>query len=198
MDDTWKTGNYDHIVAYLAYNKHCNPIYYFSTLDEQNWDGEMIHLDYETVENWYPKTLSERIDVILFYIYKHTKHIGQTICFSKEELFSFLFLDRCVVPYLFTELRSEEDLRCEGAYMLECLAKQGYIEDCLSFLRDETQNLRLTPQGYTRIDEIQRNTANGKNVLVAMKFGKETIPLREAIRDGVQKAGYIAVFIDEV
>lgn len=31
-----------------------------------------------------------------------------------------------------------------------------------------------------------------------MKFGDDTRPLREAIREGIQKAGYIAVFIDEV
>ena len=31
-----------------------------------------------------------------------------------------------------------------------------------------------------------------------MKFGDETKPLREAIRLGIQDAGYIAIFIDEV
>ena len=33
---------------------------------------------------------------------------------------------------------------------------------------------------------------------MAMKFGEDTKPLREAIRKGIQDAGYIAVFIDEV
>lgn len=33
---------------------------------------------------------------------------------------------------------------------------------------------------------------------MAMKFGNDTIPLREAIRKGITDAGYIAVFIDEV
>ena len=31
-----------------------------------------------------------------------------------------------------------------------------------------------------------------------MKFGDDTKPLREAIRQGIQNAGYLAVFIDEV
>ena len=31
-----------------------------------------------------------------------------------------------------------------------------------------------------------------------MKFGDDTIPLREAIRKGITNAGYVAVFIDEV
>ena len=45
---------------------------------------------------------------------------------------------------------------------------------------------------YARIDEIQR-----KNVLVTMSF-KGTKELREAIHEGIQSAGYIAIFIDEV
>ena len=31
-----------------------------------------------------------------------------------------------------------------------------------------------------------------------MKFGDDTKPLREAVRQGIQNAGYLAVFIDEV
>lgn len=58
--------------------------------------------------------------------------------------------------------------------------------------------LTLTPNGYSRVDELQKNTAYGRNVLVAMKFGEDTKPLREAIRKGINNAGYIAVFIDEV
>src|SRR5699024_11202998 len=44
----------------------------------------------------------------------------------------------------------------------------------------------------------QKNSANGRNAFVAMQFGDETKPVREAIREGIQKAGYIAIFIDEV
>ena len=58
--------------------------------------------------------------------------------------------------------------------------------------------MTLTPKGYARVDELQRNTSSGRNVLVAMKFGEDTLTLREAIRKGVDDAGYHAVFIDEV
>ncbi|MBD5119389.1 MAG: hypothetical protein HDT37_09865 [Clostridiales bacterium] len=198
LDDSRKAVNCNHIAAYLIYNKGSYPTDYNSVANEQNWDEKVVHIDYETVENWYPKTLPEKVDAILLYIYKCTKHIGQTIKFSKSELFSFLFLDRCENPNLSTKFRAEEELRDEGEYILKYLAKQGYIEDQLTFLHGEWQHLRLTPQGYAKVDEIQRNTANGKNVFVAMKFGNDTKLLREAIRMGITSAGYIAIFIDEV
>lgn len=82
--------------------------------------------------------------------------------------------------------------------MLRCLEKQGYIrEEEFRFGNDSEYSITLMPPAYARIDEIQRNTANGRNVLVAMSF-KNTEKLREAIREGIHSAGYIAVFIDEV
>lgn len=57
---------------------------------------------------------------------------------------------------------------------------------------------KLLPDGYARIDFLQKNSTNGNNVLVAMKFGEETMLLRENIRKGISEAGYIPIFIDEV
>ena len=68
----------------------------------------------------------------------------------------------------------------------------------MNISEDDIYEIQITAHGFQRIDELQRNTANGRNVLVAMKFSDDTIPLREAIRKGIQDAGYIANFIDEV
>ena len=81
--------------------------------------------------------------------------------------------------------------------MLSCLAERGYIQNHLGLQCDNEPDITLMPSAYARIDEIQRNTANGKNVLVAMSFNN-TEKLREAIRKGIHSAGYIAIFIDEV
>ena len=45
--------------------------------------------------------------------------------------------------------------------------------------------ISITPKGYDRIDKLQKNSDDGKDVLVAMRFGNETSKLREAIRKGV-------------
>lgn len=51
----------------------------------------------------------------------------------------------------------------------------------------------LTPEGYARVDELQKYSDNGRTVLVAMSF-KDTQKLRKAIRKGIEDAGYYAIF----
>lgn len=212
--DHIKPINKNQLSAYLAYHAILpgdGETRYYTTLDKRLCDkynheyrngelahGHPLHIDADIVANWYPKSFAEKIDYILLYIFKHAPHLGQSVRFSDKQLYSFLFIDRYEWISGRYVLRRDEDLQSEGIFMLTCLAEQGYIQDQINFRCDNTQPIILMPLAYARIDEIQRNTANGRNVLVAMKFGDDTRLLREAIRDGIQKAGYIAVFIDEV
>lgn len=206
--------NKNQLSAYLAYHAILptdDEARYYTTLDKRLCDkynqdynngdyshGRPIHIDADIVANWYPKSFSEKIDHILLYIFSHAPHLGQTVDFYAEQLYSFLFIDRYELSSGKPVLRSEDDLQQEGDFMLNCLAKQGYIQDYLGLQCDNAPSITLMPAAYARIDEIQRNTANGKDVLVAMKFGDDTKSLREAIRKGVHKARYHAIFIDEV
>lgn len=65
-------------------------------------------------------------------------------------------------------------------------------------MKGNSRPFKLLLDGYARIDFLQKNSTNGNNVLVAMKFGEETMLLRENIRKGISEAGYILIFIDEV
>ncbi|MCM1269913.1 MAG: hypothetical protein NC122_01425 [Faecalibacterium sp.] len=202
--------NKNHLSAFLAYNAYeatdvCEHRYYTTVSDEicdelqKEGKGRPVHIDSEIVEAWYPKSFAQKIDMILLYIYKKAPHLGQSVSFPKEQLYSLLFIDRYELINNEYKKRNADDIEQEGVFMLSCLSKQGYIETSnITLCCDETQNIILAPSAYSRIDEIQRNTANGKNVLVAMKFGDDTKALREAIRTGIQKSGYVAVFIDEV
>lgn len=204
--------------AYLFYHRFANDdsieYRYHTTLSKEKCDeykkefesgnnthGHPVHMDLEIIENWFPKTFSERVDAILLHLSSLAKHVGQSIEFSNLELFSLLFIERKEV-HAFTERvdwRGMLDCSEEATYMLEYLESSSYIK-CNTSPQDLTRglSLRITPKGYSRIDELQKNTSFGKCALVAMKFGDDTKPLREAIRKGIQDAGYVAVFIDEV
>lgn len=211
--------NLNHLASYLLYHRFLPNNYteyrYHTGLNKETCDkyrqafdagdcsnGRPVHMDADLISNWFPKTFSERIDNILLYIAQQTPHVGQEITIGWHELLSMLFVDRFDVtaaPYstggLQQEKRDDDVCDHEAQYMLRYLETEGLIEWNLA---DDSADITLTPKGYARVEAIQKNTANGRNVLVAMKFGTDTIPLREAIRKGVSDAGYIAIFIDEV
>lgn len=102
--------NKNQLSAYLVYHAirpNEGNVFYYTTLpknlcdkynqahcDGDTFHGRPIHIDADVIENWYPKTFSEKIDHILLYIHKHAPHIGQSIHFDPQTLFSFLFIDR--------------------------------------------------------------------------------------------------------
>lgn len=213
----------NHLASYLYYNRFkgglMHPEYrYHTTMDKELCDaykrnfekgdithGHPVHMDDDIVNNWYPKSFSERIDNILLRVSSLAKHIGQTVKFDNQEMLSLLFVDRRESPddsYFPPKdgpaWREDNDCFTEADYVLDYLKESGFVKDYLHLRSETGVELTLTPKGYARVDELQRNTSYGRNVLVAMKFGEDTLTLREAIRKGVDDAGYHAVFIDEV
>lgn len=205
------------LASYLFYNRFIDnqgktEYRYHTTLDKEKCDeykaefkkgditnGFPVHMDIELIESWYPKSFSDRIDKILLKANSCAPHIGQTVCLDNSAMFSLLFVDRKEMKTNnTTDWRELGDCIKEADYMLDCLKETGYFVDYLH-LRDETGiKLTITPKGYARIEELQKNISNGRNALVAMKFGEDTLILRESIRKGIMNAGYNAVFIDEV
>ncbi len=176
---------------------------YRKQFDEgNNTHGRPVHMDSEIIGNWYPKSFAERIDYILLCLNARAKHIGASVSLSKAELLSLLFVDR--------KEKSEDIYSGSYGKMVSrdgdsCLKEAQYILDYLA----ETQLIHyhdgpslyeivIAPKGYSRVDELLKSTANGRNAFIAMKFGQETKLLREAIRKGIEDAGYNAVIIDEV
>ncbi len=215
--------NMNHLASYLFYNAFheradSSPRYY-TELSEEYCAGERkkhsdeyrhlyrlpYHMDVQIVENWFPKSFSERVDAVLLYLNTRAKHVGASVVLSSQESFSLLFVDRkeeCEdrdsPDYGKMIWRNEAVCEDEAHYMLNFLSESGLIQYTDGPSEEDAFEIVISPAGYSRIDEISKNTGHGRNVLVAMKFGKETNPLREAIRKGIQEAKYNAIFIDEV
>ena len=204
--------------SYLFYNRFVNDGYfeyrYHTTLSKEKCDeykrefisgnnsqGHPVHMDDEIIDNWFPKTFSERTDYILLCLNSLIKHIGQSICLSYPELYGLLFVECNEENPISAESTKRPDADClhESGYMLQCLKDDGYITTNArnDFVPPSTE-IALTPKGYSRIDSLQKEAARGNNALVAMKFGDETKTLREAIRQGIKDAHYNPIFIDEV
>lgn len=208
----------NHLASYLFYNRFQidadDEYRYHTVLEKEKCDeykkafeagdlsnGRPVHMDASIVENWYPKTIAERIDAILLYLSKLTAHIGQRVTLKTEDLFSLLFIDRKELDPYTSTMSWRQDFVCkdEAHYMLDFLEGDGYIKTNVNSSGIPSPvNILLTPKGYARVDSLQRAASHGKHALVAMKFGDDTKPLREAIRKGILDAGYNAIFIDEV
>ncbi len=214
--------NKNQLAPYLLYHAFKNSIAteyrYHTSLDKETCDryrkdfdagkrdhGRPVHMDTDIISAWFPKSFSERVDYILLHLGIRTLHVGQGVDFCNSELLSWLFIDRHDVspeyynPKILKHTqRDREDCNHEVQYMLDYLQRCGYIKWTSAIKDNADVHVTLTPEGYARIDALQKNTSNGKNVLVAMKFGDETKALREAIRQGITEAEYVAIFIDEV
>lgn len=220
--DCFKDIDLNYLASYLFYhrfiNNHgCIEYRFHTTLSKEKSDkkdinkydngyrryGQPVYMDKGIIDNWYPKAFADRIDAILLYLENHIDHIGQHIVFSEQEMISLLFIDRKEIKYSLNTMkqyddRNEQEYKDEAKYMLDFLQTSSYVEYQFGTSEDKALFIRLTPKGYSRVDELQKNTGYGKKVLVAMKFGEDTNKLRESIRKGITDSGYLAVFIDEV
>lgn len=213
--------NNNQIASYLYHNRfsidypECR---YHSTMPKEKCDeyrnqfdtgnnthGRPVHMDSAIIDNWYPRSFSERVDAILLCLNKKAKHIGESIELGLSESFSLLFVDRkelCEELYSTDRgryiSRDKEHCEEEANYMLNYLSESQLIRFRHGPTVEDAYEITIAPTGYARIDDLLKNSSNGRSVLVAMKFGEDTNPLREAIRAGIKGAEYHAIFIDEV
>ena len=162
--------------------------------------GHPVHMDEEIIANWYPKSFSERVDNILMRLNEMIGHVGQYVQLNRFELFSLLFIDRRETQKTESQERNIENCIAESQYMLDYFEAENLLE--VDYPSPGTKNpgaiFRITPKGYSRIDLLQKEAAKGNGAFVAMQFGAQTKLIREAIRQGINNAGYNAIFIDEV
>lgn len=161
-----------------------------------NIHGHPVHLDNDIINLWYPTVFSEKIDMILKKLNKLAGYIGGQIDITKWELFSLTFVDR--LNNIDKKELDETALIKQSLYYMTFLNEAGYIKGGLVLGGDKLSPIEITSKGYERIDTLQKNPNTSREVLIAMKFGEDTLKLREAIKQGISDAGYIPVLIDEV
>jgi len=148
----------------------------------------------QEVENWYPRTFSEKIDKIILGFSKLSKYDGNSIERTYEQYCSALFVKR----YNSDNLKITQEERDKQIKFIEnYLSENKFIKKDI----DSSGKISITllPNGFKRIDELQKNQSlNSKNVFVAMSFAKEMKNVREAIHKAIEKAEYSPIFMDEV
>lgn len=181
-------------MIYLFYNKHKNSNWTFFLGNEQDFerykaergsDAEITNVTIQMVEEWYPKTFKEKIDLILLKMADLSAYDGAYIKIND-------FADKL---FFCKNIRAEGvaegcDIDVQIQYMTDYLVKNELLVDIGSGA------YQLTPKAYERIYALQKYNKTNKNVFVAMKFGKETQLLREKIKEGL--SGFNVRIMDEI
>ena len=141
---------------------------------------------YNEIENWYPLSLSDKIDFILLTLSQLSDYPGKNILLDEQSIFSLFFIKR----YDKNNEYSKDIISEQLLFLMSYMSKQELIKRS-NFI------FKILPEGWKRIDELQKYKKNCKQAFVAMQFSENTKNLREALRKGIESAGYVARFIDE-
>ncbi len=194
--------NVQHLKSYLFYHPSefrpiiCDSDYFNKHVTEEF--VQVYNLTPEMVESWYPKNFAEKIDLILSQLHSQTEYIGQS------ETYNYIDLKDVFFVYAPTHTQSDviekkysEQMDYYIMYLRDneyiCWSSSGYTG---SLTWGHKSTIKLTPKGLARVEELQKNQKNNKNVFVAMKFGEEAKELREKIKEGLK--GFSVRIMDEI
>lgn len=190
----------DKLASYLYYNGKINrpiddrrffsfigsPKVFEKVQEQYPWCSYVTKAD---VDNWYPKTFSEKVDMFLLGLASRANFMSETILFTPEQLDSACFVVRKPDGPMSTLPSKIAD---QVNFFIGYLVKQEYIEagECRCV---------ILPKGLERIDTLQRERKNkSKNVFVSMSFSENTKETREALRGAIIDAKFSPEFIDEI
>lgn len=194
--------NLQHLQSYLFYHKsHLRPVICEKEYFDKHITDEFVqiyNITPEMVESWYPKNFAEKIDKILLYFDSKTKFIGEKVYYDRITLKDIYFIDAFNLKredFIYDKHLSQIN------YYNYFLKENDFItvyEPNLMYQKywKHEVEIQLNPKGLARIDELQKNQINNKNVFVAMKFGEETKELRERVKEGLK--GFSVRIMDEI
>ena len=198
-----RMGNYinkpkdnDKLASFLFYNgtvgTNNKTSFCFISTDEvnkvhkDNFKNAVI-VNNDIVDNWYPKTFSEKIDLFLLMLADRSNYVGDLVVFSDEQLLSACFAKRETKGIL----PSDQQISYQKKLITNYLIDEKYVEQSV-------YGFIMLPEGWKRVDELQKKKPNNKNVFVAMSFAPEMAPVRDAIKAAITECGYIPRIMDEI
>lgn len=191
------------LATYILYTKkdlticryyYCSNEKYEDIVKNEPWKY-IKHISPEEVEAWYPRTFAQKIDKILLYLGSNTKYFGQEFRSNNSwEIKKLFFIN---------DLGFSNETTQELNYFVNYLFEEKYLEgekrDCFAFKNAGYYCVfTLTPKALARVDELQKNINNNKDIFVAMAFNPNTDSTREAIRAGIKGARFSEKFLDEI
>lgn len=184
--------NLNHLKEYLFYHPQgdmrpviCEKSCYDKYITDEY--TEVFSITPEMVENWYPRSFAEKVDLILQKLDDLAEYDGAYI--PTESFIEKLFFCEDAQA---SDVKGGSDKNVQIEYMSDFLTENGYVKHF------GNGTYQLLPKALERIYELRKSQSNNKNVFVSMAFNDGTKETREAIRAAIINSGYSPEFIDEI
>ena len=181
----------DRLRCYLFYHKsHLRPIICteeeYAKTDTSEF-VEFYHLSPSMVDAWYPKSFTEKADLVLLKLHELAEYDGAYI--SVNDCYEQLFFCSKMTPF---GAKVSHDTYVQVDFVCDFLKNSGYVS------HDGSLTFQLTAKAYERIYELKKHNTTNKNVFVSMAFNNGTEETREAIRKAIIDSRFSPEFIDEI
>ena len=199
-DDILYNIDKDKTMSFLYYNlrvykqnKEKNNFFYIG--NGKNFD--LIKTEYplsicvslDEIDNWFPNSFNEKIDTILLGLSELSSYYGHKTSFENYNFFlSLLFIKRFNKNNRISDMDISMAVKWFSNYFEE--------NNLLSF--DDRHIVTVLPDGWKRIDELQKNNVNNKQVFIAMSFDESMKGVQENIEIAIRKAGYIPRVMNKI
>ena len=184
---------------YLNHSTNLKNIFFI--LEEPENKDEYENFQFVTKEalsNMRPKTLNEKIDMILLNLGKSIKFWGDGVSFGFSGLAEAVKLHRILSALLLmcdNITDSSNDYRNVSTEIhgtLKFLEDYGYLER-----KGSTHEYSFTVDGWKHLGELRLSKHELPQAFIAMRFSPEMDAARESIKNAITDNGYIPVVIDE-
>jgi len=178
---------------YLLHKRKSDRLIFFVSDKNKHSDkdsADVYHVDEKILNNINPRTLNNKIDMILLNLSKKIKVLGDTFIVpdlddepSKYYTF-FMVDDSCSKESLWKQVEAVIDIMIEYDLL-------KHVES----LGDNENSYTFTATGWNRLSELQEE--NLPHAFIAMHFADEMKEAREKISQAILDSGYIPMIIDE-
>lgn len=177
------------IFYYLLHKKPFNnkSNLFVSDINSCDKKDDYNYVDLKMLDNLYPQTLDEMVDMLLLNLSTYIKKFGDIINILYTEdnpiYFHSLFL-------INNEL---EDIQSQIVPILSILLELDYVK----IVDDNGVVYTFTANGWKRVFELQKKKGLIPKAFIAMAFNDDMKFSREKIMQAIKESGYIPMIIDE-
>lgn len=153
--------------------------------DFTNQEKKLVSFD--MIEEWFPKSIDERLGYLVNYFLDYQNHLGQINELKFEEIFYYLFINEKDLSA--TESKEERE------FLLNYYKDNNY----LNILKNDEFSIKfvITEKSVKEYQVIPNKNNSNKDAFIAIKF-KDNGERISAIHDAIVEAGYNPVIMSEV